>query len=456
MTILREIINRRLSICIILSVLALLVSPIFGYFAVSIFIGSVFAALVFFEITIYLKDRVPFGHIMLLSYFFQIFLVSLFLFYFPANNSFVIDHIEYANYIYYIMPAIILLYLGFTLGTRNKSIISNQLSSDWSKRAEWLIFLGLIFLFIPYQDQMPTSLSFVIMLLANLRWVGLLSLVLQKNKRWIVYGVILFSLELISALSYGMFTDLIVWSSSFLFVLLYAYKQAKLFIPIAILSIVLLFLVQTVKIQYRTAVSQYSNSPIESALILKDMIQEELTQSITTLDMVSVSNNLTRFNQGWLVNSVFDYVPTFESFGKGKILLQAGYSLVPRVFDSQKPIAGGREIIEQYTGIVLNEGTSMNISVMGDFYADFGRIGMVICLFLFGYVFGWIYNNFYNLSLKSTAWWAWFPYIFYYAFKSEEGIMEILNWTVKSLVVVVFIVIIFNILSQKSFHNETV
>jgi hypothetical protein len=67
----------------------------------------------------------------------------------------------------------------------------------------------------------------------------------------------------------------------------------------------------------------------------------------------------------------------------------------------------------------------------------------------FGYLLGLLYKLLHKKAEENVVWWAWGPFVGFYAMKAEEGFMEITTWIVKSLVVMFVIIFITNKFGQE-------
>jgi len=263
--------------------------------------------------------------------------------------------------------------------------------------------------------------------------------------------VVIFILEFIVALQSAMFHELIIWVAAFIFIVFYRYNLRKFIVPMLVVCLSFLFILQGAKPVYRQIIDQNS-SPLESLTLLKDSMFQQIGDLSFQGDITKFSDSLPRFNQGWIVNDVMNYVPLFEPYAYGQTISRGLYmSIVPRFFDKNKQTAGGQALFEQYTGQLLTN-TVMNISLLGEMYVNFGRIGAIICMFIFGLLIGFLYKNIFLLSFQSPLWWAWIPYVGFYAFKAEEGFAEILSWIIKSLVVMAVIIFLANFFTKR--ENE--
>jgi hypothetical protein len=153
--------------------------------------------------------------------------------------------------------------------------------------------------------------------------------------------------------------------------------------------------------------------------------------------------NVYRMNQGYITSRVLAWVPNAEPYARGETVLTAiRASIVPRVLDPNKYIAGGSENFTRFTGMLLINGTSMNLSIPGEMYANFGALGGVLAMLAYGGMIGYIYRWFLKASRRSVLWWAWAPYVLYATLSGEDGFGETLNRITKAMLVMAVIVLV--------------
>lgn len=96
--------------------------------------------------------------------------------------------------------------------------------------------------------------------------------------------------------------------------------------------------------------------------------------------------------------STLNHVPAFEPNANGELWLGAvKHVLMPRVLFPNKAALDDSARARRYTGLRLagaEEGTSIGIGYMAESYADLGRYGMFIPIYLLGLLMGRIYRNF--------------------------------------------------------------
>ncbi len=87
-----------------------------------------------------------------------------------------------------------------------------------------------------------------------------------------------------------------------------------------------------------------------------------------------------RLNQNVLVGAGVHYLGVgFTEFAGGATVGQAILSLIPRAIWPEKPIyAGSGTLVSDYTGIPFEEGTSVGIGQVLEFYINWGTIGVVL------------------------------------------------------------------------------
>ncbi|MEI6784180.1 MAG: hypothetical protein WCQ21_25085 [Verrucomicrobiota bacterium] len=303
------------------------------------------------------------------------------------------------------------------------------------------------------------ALQFALVLLANLRFVGGAGwlMVRAKGWRWRV-GLLLF-LEISGATKTTMFGDLAMWSLALL--PLYLYRSSLR--PRAVFAVLLLccaaFVAMDIaKTRYRETAESGAMEPIslfglplrqaglDKLLVWFWYLADAAVRTVTfQLSDAEISHLIERQSHGWIVNQVMLRVPHFEPYANGQtiwVALEA--AALPRFLAPDKYRAGG-EYFERFTGMSLIDpdtgarNTSMNLGFSGEFYANFGKLGGILTSGLFGLLSGLVLRWFYRKSFRSVLWLAFFPFVFLWGMKAEEGIGEILNWVVKASVVVAVI-----------------
>jgi hypothetical protein len=217
----------------------------------------------------------------------------------------------------------------------------------------------------------------------------------------------------------------------------YRYKPSiKIILSTFAIAIFFLIALQTVKGIYRNQVwSGYSGNKVELfyTLIVNTYFSDEGNDAYG----VSGVDNVVRLNQGWIISSIMDNVPESQDFFNGQTIIEAiRSSIVPRFLDPDKTQAGGRENFRKFTGLPINEGTSMGISIIGEGYGNFGVLGGIIFMGFWGLFITWIWNRIMKKSFQNILFVAFIPLIFLQVVKAETELVVVLNHLIKTLIFV--------------------
>jgi len=273
----------------------------------------------------------------------------------------------------------------------------------------------------------PSSLAFAFFLVSQVRYVGVLYLWFSEREkaRWLA-GLCILPLFMNSSES-AMFHDLLIWCG-LLFCFWFASRRRTIWMKTSIVTgaALLAFTVQGVKKSYREKVWSGKEASFSDEVIgfwsgFSDLDHTELLEG-----------TMTRLNQGWIVSRVFYYVPANEPFANGETVRDAVIaSIVPRFLYADKAEAGGRQNFIRFTGLPLNEVTSMNLSLLGEGYANFGKYGAFVFLFVAGAGISLAIGFCNDFAGSRPAFLFWIPLIFYQAIKAETDSTEIFNQILK-------------------------
>ncbi|GAA4426863.1 hypothetical protein GCM10023188_09360 [Pontibacter saemangeumensis] len=372
-------------------------------------------------------------------------------YYTGINHPFYGMQVPEEEYLSFAIPGVVLFYLGLSLPVAGLghipkivlSGISNEVKQK-SRGAYYLIGLGFFSSFVaPFA---PPSLSFFLYLLAQLKFIGCFYLYLNESRNnTVLYFV--FATLLLDALVQAMFHDLLLWSFFFLFIYCIKNKVSLTRKVVALLAgFVVMFVLQSVKYQYRdVAWAATSLGAFEKGEIFFGMVTERLWSPDKLFDPKTNELTVTRLNQGWIITRVMNYVPYVRPYADGETVSQAFSStLLPRFLAPDKAIvAGGREKMERFTGIVLQEGTSMNISLLGEGYGNYGKTGGVLFMFLIGIAFSLILRVLLVKSIHHHTYIFWIPFLYLQVIKAETDLATTLNYIFKASIVMFLVFYVF-------------
>ncbi len=354
-----------------------------------------------------------------------------------TDESFYFMVIPEKDYMDYVFPASLLFVIGlyFPIGPKkiNEQQILQKIKIILKKYPHLdLILIGSGLLAAFLKDSMPLSIRFVFYLVANMRFIGLFVLILGKRPyKWVIFGTVIF-LFFSTTVQEGMFHDLILWSGFIFIVLAFILKfsnQQK----ILILSLLVtgVFLIQSVKHELRKVI--WTSSQVNATSVFSRLVQERLSNESYLMNESNLNAMISRINQGWIVARIMNYVPRFEPFAEGETIRKALIAaLVPRLLMPNKVKAGGQENFERFTGHKLRSGTSMNLSVLGEAYANYGIWGGSFFMFLVGLFYNFVQLKIFNWTRFYPTLLLWLPLIFLQAVKAEGDFAISLNHIIKA------------------------
>lgn len=284
------------------------------------------------------------------------------------------------------------------------------------------------------------SLAFVGVLVGNLAFVGALALLLARAPGWQLRAVIVLAVQALVSAASGMFHDLLLWTSYFGLTLIYVYRLRLRTIAILVAAgFAVIMILNVVKREFRQSLQTTQMGLLGSAAMLGNTMMENADPALT-YEGNGFKANVTRLNQGWIIARVLYWVPEREPYAGGEtIAASIRATLLPRFLDPNKLELGGRTYFNRFTGMELR-GTSMDLSVAGETYANYGYWGGLFGVFIFGMLVGGVYRVFIRLGRRSRLWWAWAPFVLLYSTRAENSIGEVSNLVVKSAVVMLAVI----------------
>lgn len=254
--------------------------------------------------------------------------------------------------------------------------------------------LGIILSFI--SSFIQGELNFVIYLVSLIRFVGAFALFSLRKNNW-PWVLIILSLELIKAFIGGLYHDAIMWIVFFALYFVYSYKpsfQTKL-IGSTILITLILF-VQAIKSNYRAEVWKGQE---EASLETVYNVGSNQAKSNILVGSDNLLSTLNRGNQAWIFSSTVDNLDKNKNFqGLTNVNKYLEAALLPRFLAPNKIQSGDKEIFNEFSGHIINEGTSMGLGIFADGYIAYGAWGV----YLFGFALGLIFS----LTFKLVERWS--------------------------------------------------
>lgn len=287
------------------------------------------------------------------------------------------------------------------------------------------------------QPIAPPGGRFLAVLLWNLSFVGLFALLIARVPGWQWRLVPVFAVLVAYSSLEGMFHDFVLWTAYLAFIAAFARRVSGWRLSVAGLAIlVVAFVINGIKQDFRWMIQAQGGTITERTALLGNAFFSGLGRQ-DAFGLETIRLNVTRVNQGWIIARVLEHVPGTEPFARGETVGAAvRAAILPRVFDPAKLQIGGQTYFERFTGVPLGR-ASMDLSVAGEMYANFGVLGGILGVLVFGLLLGLAYRLFARWAQDSALWWAWAPFVLLYGAKAEGGLAEPLNHIAKSFVVMI-------------------
>lgn len=303
-----------------------------------------------------------------------------------------------------------------------------------------------------------TSIAFVGVLVGYLRFIGVHGRMLLRAPGWKWRILVALIVEVFLAAQAAMFNQLLLWLLWTFGVWLYCFRPRFHVIAASVVAgLILLPALQEAKWRLRGGLPEIDAEPGSAYDTIDDpgtmgrsidwiaYLGEGIWRTVTLqLPDEFLGDTAARYNQGWIITRVMSFVPEIEPYANGRTLVEAARAAVlPRIVDPNKVESGGRVNIARYAGLLINEQTSMNLGYAGEMYANFGRMGGAIACGAYAMFFGLLFRAFYRRACIQPLWWSLVPFIFFDALKGDDGIADVLTWTVKAGMVATGIVLLF-------------
>lgn len=340
--------------------------------------------------------------------------------------------VSFEEYFAYAWPATALLVIGLQLSKPNLNVDLSIFKNADSKRFKYLIAVGLLFNIISI--FLPLSLRFVVKTLTYLIYVGLLGLLLKEKKTkndflW-VCGVSMFVVY--SALRSAMFGELVFLILLFVLTLFYVNKTStkrKLIIGVSV--ILLGTSIQLVKMPLRELNRKGSTSTLQN---LTTLYNSDLLTKENLFSDAFRAYTVARFNNGAVISYVINRVPNIIPYANGNTIYSAIIgSFIPRLIWPTKETSGTAMYLK-YTGLRF-EGASYGISQLGEGYANFGKRGGILYMFLLGLTMSVLLRRIVKYINKNPNYFYFLPIIFLHGVKVETELNRSLGFMLRVIIV---------------------
>lgn len=193
-----------------------------------------------------------------------------------------------------------------------------------------------------------------------------------------------------------------VFIFSFLGLIAARYRLRRRTLALALVLVLIGLLVTVSWMAVRSEYRQYVSGGEQSQAVTVDY-------SSRVKKLVELGGDLRAADMSYALTSLFERIAYVHYFGAattfvparrphegGALLLDALIRpVIPRLFFPDKPAIDESTLVRKYTGLRvagMEEGTQISMGFVAESYVDFGRIGMMICLFCWGLFLGAVYR----------------------------------------------------------------
>lgn len=269
-------------------------------------------------------------------------------------------------------------------------------------------------------------------LLSGARFIGLYFLVLNNRRfKWLIFIIIIISF-LSFAAKEGLFHDLILWLG-FIYIMMAFLYRLSMRVNLILSGVMLFFVlvIQTVKYELRASGSGGLG-------VFTELASEQLnTDESRLFDENNLQAFTYRINQGWIISRILHFMPTYEPFANGETIMKGlRESIIPRAIAEKESFAGYSRYFARFTGTDLARGTSMDISVLGEAYANYGPEGGMLFMLILGFFYNTALFIIFRLCSRNPSLLLWLPLLFLHVIKAETDFTSSMNYFVKASMVV--------------------
>lgn len=291
----------------------------------------------------------------------------------------------------------------------------------------------------------PAALRVVVISLGHLEIIALVMFLLQSLEglpgfrrdqvKWGVLGVIFWFLrEVASTLFGGPVATLLGVSPLFA-------RYVKPGVVVAIIAFGLVFvpLIQGVKKQVRASAAEESYYKKESESIPK-VFARNVDKIIIQGDWNAYRKGFDEFvDRVYMTGMLFQIKSTVDQthrFAEGKTLVNSIFwNLIPRALYPNKPVTGGSsDLAREYGGMMIEEGTSVGIGPISEFYINFGYLGAVACMVIMGGIYGIVMVNLFRHPLQPLGY-VYAAMVFVAVIRPETNLADSFGGALRAVVI---------------------
>ncbi len=323
------------------------------------------------------------------------------------------------DYLSYVLPAVIVFCISMQLpllhSPSHYDLIQNaKIYLKTESRINWIMLIigSIAYIFV---GSVPIQFQATVSAFVNCLYGSVLYSYYSQHKYNYLAVIAAVSILTYSAVRVGAMGDMVFWFVLWcLIILITTAWGKKVLVKISLLMIAMfvLMILQALKAEYRanTWGEKIYERRADSELLV-DLAKDRVQNADQFFDPEEAYVLYSRLNSGAFISHAMVYVPRYEPYANGEIFIFFISPLIPRFIWEDKPMTGGVANINRFTSFnQLN--SSYNISPFGEAYVNFGRIGGVFFMILFGLLINVCFQYILLLCKKMPTLIFWLPPLF--------------------------------------------
>jgi hypothetical protein len=214
----------------------------------------------------------------------------------------------------------------------------------------------------------------------------------DSRKFWVTIALLPL-LPLCTVVTKGFLGYGVYWTIS---IVTFMFAQSKQRLRYCLLAPAVIFIGLSVFVNYMVARDEIRRLVWIDQVSIGDRLQlmgDKFLQHFEWLDLSNVRHREpieSRLNQNFLVGAAVARLKTGQvQYAGGGTAWTMILALIPRAIWQDKPqVAGGRGLVEEFTGISFAGTTSVGAGQVLEFYANFGTAGVIVGFLLYGWLLG--------------------------------------------------------------------
>ena len=308
------------------------------------------------------------------------------------------------------LASIVVLTIGMRLAVRRLPTVPFRVLDQELQRLSinriFLLYLALsaYSLLLPNVIWRLLSFAQVLLFIGSLKWAAyyLLGYLTLRRRKRVGFFVAATLIEFVSGIGYFSDFKTVFFMAALIYFSLHVRLTLKTALVVGLIAASLVFLSLvwvSIKHEYRDFLNQGTNQQVVLVSPTERLTKfTELARGLTAEELATNSKILfERIAYVDFFAAAMDYVPRVRPHTNGGLLWRAMiHVLVPRLIYPSKPVlASDSDLTMEFTGLTIaggDTGTSISLGYVAENYVDFGRLFLVLPIFIIGIMWGWMYS----------------------------------------------------------------